>query len=72
MSNQNMCFGSLGISADEQEKRRQAVNYAISTVALEGLAVSSEAKAIYEKYIAGDLTLEDVQLQILNLEIAFE
>ena len=50
-------YGKYQITAEERLRRLKAIDYGIATVELEGLMVSDEAKAIYQKFIGGDLTV---------------
>jgi hypothetical protein len=43
------------ITADEKARRQAAVDYARGSVRLEGLHVTPQARAIYDRYIAGEI-----------------
>lgn len=60
-------FGKYGISYQEHERRFEAMNYALCSVALEGLTVSDEAKSFYADYIAGNLTETELDSALLGL-----
>jgi Antitoxin VbhA len=47
-------------SLDTVEKRRDAVNFAIANGKLEGYELDKEDLELYEKYISGELTLDEV------------
>lgn len=54
------------LALNEREKRSAAVRFAKSSVALEGLPVSSQCDDLTRDYINGDVTLDDAVKQILN------
>lgn len=58
-------YGKYQITAEERLRRLKAIDYGIATVELEGLMVSDEAKAIYQKFIGGDLTADEMTKSIL-------
>ncbi len=43
---------------DERERRASAVRNSLGSLAIEGLDPGPEAKAIFQRYIDGELTLE--------------
>ncbi len=52
----------------EQAERRAAVEQSLSSVRLEGLEPTPEAKAVFERYANGELTLDEMgeEIQALN------
>jgi hypothetical protein len=52
------------ISPEERERRIAEVNYGRGTVRLEGFTLSPESEAIYQLYIDGELTSEEVSAAI--------
>lgn len=48
------------ISIAEQNRRRKAVEYSIATCELEGCIISDEYRKLSEKYIKGEMTLEEM------------
>ncbi|MDG6896390.1 antitoxin VbhA family protein [Volucribacter amazonae] len=47
------------ISETEKAKRREAVEYAKASVSLEGITLSDSLLKIADKFVNGDLTLEE-------------
>ena len=54
----------LKISAQERAKRLDAVHQALVSVRLEGLESGHEAHSIYQRYVEGELTLEQMGAEI--------
>jgi hypothetical protein len=50
----------IKISDEERQKRLEAVNFARGSVRLEGFILSAEEMAENERYIAGEITIEDM------------
>ena len=50
----------IRISADEMERRREAVRQADASNRIEGCFPSAETTAIYEEFIRGDIEWSDV------------
>lgn len=48
------------ISKSEQEHRRKIVEYGMATCELEGCVYSKEQKALYKRYINGELSLKEL------------
>jgi hypothetical protein len=59
---------TLKITEQERAKRLFSVEQALATVRLEGLEPGSEALAIYQRYVEGELTLKQLgsEIDILN------
>jgi len=56
-------YEALGITMDQdigREHRERAVRPANGTLALEGLRVTDEAREDQERYIRGELTIEEI------------
>lgn len=56
-------YEALGITMDKdigREQRERAVRHANGTLALEGLYVTAEAREDQERYICGELTVEQL------------
>ena len=51
----------------ERAVRRARVERALASVRLEGLEPTDEAKAIYDRYVAGELTVDETAEEILAL-----
>lgn len=49
----------MKISEEERQRRIEAAAMGRASVALEGLIVSPEAEALFQKYIDGELTIEE-------------
>ncbi len=54
------------IAVSESLLRREAVQNAISDLRLEGLAPTAEARLLFERFVQGELTDE----QLLNIVVA--
>ena len=52
------------ISIAEQNRRRKAVEYSIATCELEGCIISDEYRKLSERYIKGEITLEELGNQV--------
>ena len=52
----------------ERAERRASVSQSLASVRLEGLEPTAEAKAIFERYAEGELTLDEMgqEIQALN------
>lgn len=51
----------------EKTQRQEAVQFAINNNAMEGLLVSEQAKALFNRWIEGEITLEKVEQEIYAL-----
>ena len=51
----------------EKIQRQEAVQFAINNNAMEGLFVSEQAKALFNRWIEGEITLEKVEQAIYAL-----
>ncbi len=51
---------------DERELRASAVRNSLGSLAIEGLDPGPEAKAIFQRYIDGELTLEETGAALLT------
>ena len=58
----------IAISAEEMERRREAVRRADAHNRIEGLYSIPEASAIYEEYIRGEIVLHDIRPRIQALQ----
>lgn len=52
------------ISKAEQKRRREMVEYGIASCELEGCIISDEYRRLSEKYIKGEMTLEDLGKEV--------
>lgn len=50
----------MKITPDEIEKRRKAVEYAIKSHEMEGFEFTKEELEVFERYIQGEITTEDI------------
>lgn len=57
----------LEITAQERVKRLDQVRQALASVRLEGLEPGDEAQSIYQRYVNGELTLEELGAEIEKL-----
>ena len=55
---------ALKITAQERAKRLSEVRQALASVRLEGLEPGGEAQSIYQRYVEGELTLEQMGTEI--------
>ncbi len=55
------------ISQEERAKREQDYRQALASLRLEGLAPGAEANAIFQRYVDGELTLEQMGAEIETL-----
>lgn len=51
----------------EKTQRQEAVQFAINNNAMEGLFVSEQAKALLNRWVEGEITLEKVEQEIYAL-----
>ena len=51
----------------EKQKRQEAANFAINNNAIEGLFVSDEAKDLLNRWVNGEITLEEAENKIYAL-----
>lgn len=54
-------------SSLERNKRQEAVNFAINNNAIEGLHISEEAKLLFERWVNGEITLEQAEGELYAL-----
>ncbi|WP_281772505.1 antitoxin VbhA family protein [Haemophilus parahaemolyticus] len=54
-------------TASEKQQRQEAVQFAINNNAIEGLFVSEQTKQLLNRWIEGELTLEQVESKIYAL-----
>lgn len=47
------------ITEEERARRREAVNFARGSVRFEGIVLSAEAEALAERFINGEISLEE-------------
>jgi hypothetical protein len=52
------------ISDAERIARREAIDFATANIGLEGFRLSARAKEIGERYVAGDLTLDQFLAEV--------
>lgn len=55
---------TLNITDRERAKRLEAIQQALASVRLEGLEPGEEAKAIFQRYVDGEVTLEQMGAEI--------
>jgi hypothetical protein len=55
---------TLKITGQERAKRLSEVRQALASVRLEGLEPGGEAQSIYRRYVEGELTLEQMGMEI--------
>jgi hypothetical protein len=55
---------TLKITDQERAKRSSDVEQALATVRLEGLEPGTEALAIYQRYVEGEISLDQVGVEI--------
>lgn len=54
------------ISAEEQTRRKAAIDYARGSVRLEGFTLDAATEALYRAYIGGHLTRAELNAAILD------
>ncbi|HTV74151.1 MAG TPA: antitoxin VbhA family protein [Candidatus Acidoferrales bacterium] len=59
---------SVPVVGPEAEVRRRAVDNAIGTSRIEGLEASPAAREIFERYAAGEITLEEMGAAVDAIE----
>jgi len=60
--------GSIKLITDQERAERQSrVARAIASVRLEGLEPTDAAKAVFDRYVAGDLTSDEMAAEIRAL-----
>ena len=57
---ESMAIGTKPISAAERARRIKVYEEALASVRLEGFELDEPAKALYERYINGELTLTEI------------
>jgi len=55
------------ITDQERDERRARIERAVASVRLEGLEPTDAARAIFDRYVAGDLTIEEMGSEIRAL-----
>ena len=55
------------ITEQERSERRARVARAVASVRLEGLEPTDAAKAVFDRYVAGDLTSDEMAAEIRAL-----
>jgi hypothetical protein len=55
---------TLKITEQERAKRLDEVRQALASIRLEGLEPGDEAQSIYQRYVDGELTIEQMGVQI--------
>jgi hypothetical protein len=55
---------TLKLNEQERAKRLDEVRQALASVRLEGLEPGDEAQSIYQRYVDGELTIEQMGVQI--------
>ncbi len=55
---------TLPITEQERAKRLDVIRQALASVRMEGLEPGDEAKAVFQRYVDGGLTLEQIGAEI--------
>ena len=63
-----MALATNPITAAERARRTRVYEEALASVRLEGLELDEQAKALYQRYINGELTLAEVGSAIDELD----
>jgi hypothetical protein len=63
-----MAFATKPITAAERARRARVYEEALASVRLEGFDLDGQTKALYERYINGELTLAEVGSAIDELD----
>ncbi|MCP2041118.1 hypothetical protein L1281_001712 [Neisseria sp. HSC-16F19] len=53
-------YGALNITAEEKTKRARSVAAAVNSARLDGQELGRHVLAVYEEYLAGDITQEEM------------
>lgn len=56
----------VDVSADREQRRRDAES-TLASLRIEGLEISPAAQAISDRYVAGEITVDQVVEEILSL-----
>ena len=62
-----MSVSSNAITDQERDERRARIRRAIASVRLEGLEPTEGALAIFDRYVAGELTIEQMGAEVRAL-----
>lgn len=52
------------LSSEEVARRRKNINDAIASFELEGYIISEEERALYEPYVQGEMTREELSISL--------
>lgn len=55
------------LSEAERQQRLKSVNYGRASVRLEGFVLDEASEALFARYVAGDLTREELNAEVLHL-----
>ena len=58
---------SRSITDQERAQRRARIERAVASVRLEGLEPTAAAKAIFDRYVCGELTMQEMGVEIRAL-----
>ena len=65
---ENMAHAIHPITATERARRTRVYEEALASIRLEGFELDEQVKALYQRYINGELTLADVGSAIDELD----
>jgi tellurite resistance protein len=54
-----------------QAKRRNAIDFARASVALEGFVLDDEAEALFARYVGGELSRDELNAAVLSLAASY-
>lgn len=55
------------ITPDEQARRQAAIDYARASVRLEGFVWTPEQEALFARYVAGELSRDELNAEVLRM-----
>jgi hypothetical protein len=64
-----MSFSKRPMTDREKSERQARIERAIASVRLEGLEPTDAAKAIFQRYVAGELTIDEMGAEIRALNV---
>lgn len=61
-----MAIPNIVAASPDVERRRRNVENALGSLRIEGFEIDSEARAIFDRYIAGDLSIDELMPELLS------
>lgn len=60
-------MSKTAMASVDAERRRRGVESALGSLRIEGLEIDAETRAIFDRYIAGDLNIDELMPKLLGL-----